>query len=455
MCFFKIYKKEFNMRTVAKYAFSLLSLFLVAGFGFAQTKLTVACWWMNDPVRAANMQTAIVEFQKLYPKVQVEALILDGTKYWDKLYLDIANDSEADIVAVDTGAGISSYDQTRPGGAFLALDKYIKGYVLKDGTSLEKDILFLNATQRSGQTIALPFINFYAQNTVYRKSVLKAAGIDPKKLETWSGQLEVAKALTKADASGKRTTFGFAHPTTAKDVLTRWFTMPYLWTAGGGIFPLEKGPYTPDRLIFNSKENIKAFEYLLSINKAAGPTGDRRYYDDIRPLFLTGDVAFMQAAIWTMSSIETDMMPAGAFTSDLAFAPFPTYDLDGQKRAPIYESWGNPLAISSKSKHPKEAFDFIAYMHSIEVQKREGVAASPVNKKALPFYNSVKPKQGEFVAMATKYEMRIVPDIPQWNEFEGVIRQTFNSILVGAQTPKEALDEGQAEMVKILQAKKK
>lgn len=415
--------------------------------------IKIATWWMNDPVRAKNMETSIQEFQKLYPKVTVEALVIPNEKYWDKLYLDIGNDSEADVVALDTGAGITSYDNTRPGGAFLPLDKYIKGYTLKDGTSLEKDILFLNQVQRNGQTIALPFISFYAENTVYRKSVFKAAGIDPKKLETWTGQMEVAKALTKTDASGKRIHFGFAHPT-ANDVLTRWWTMHYLWTAGGGIFPGEKGPYTPDRLIFNSKENVKALQYLVDINKAAAPAGDRKYYDDLRPLFNSGDLDVIQSAIWTISTFQSDMKPAGAFDSDLAMAPFPAYDLDGQRKPPIYVTWGNPLAISSKSKHPKEAFDFIAYLHSVEVQKREGAAASPVNKKALPFYSKLNPVQGKFVDMAVKYEMRNVPDIPQWNEFETVLKQAFNSALVGAQTPQEALDDGQAELVRILKTKK-
>ncbi len=420
----------------------------------APVKIKIATWWMNDPVRAKNMEQSIREFEKLNPNVKVEALVVPNGTYWDKLYLDIANDNEADIVAVDTGAGISSYDSTRPGGAFIPLDDYIKGYKLKDGTDLEKDILFLRNVQRNGKTIAMPFISFYAANTLYRKSALKAAGIDPKKLETWTGQLEAAKALTKSDATGKRIHFGFGHPT-ADDVLTRWWTMHYLWTAGGGIFPEEKGPYTPDRLIFNCPENVKALQYLVDLNKAAAPSGDRKYFDDLRPLFNSGDLDLLQAAIWTISNFQNEMKPEGSFVNDLGMAPFPAYDLDGARKAPIYVMWGNPLAISSVSKHPKEAFDFIAYLHSIEVQKREGAAASPVNKKALPYYSKLNPVQGKFVDMAVKYQMRNVPDIPQWNEFETVLKRTFNSILVGAQTPKEALDEGQADLVRILKSAKK
>jgi multiple sugar transport system substrate-binding protein len=408
-------------------------------------------WWMNDPIRGKNVEIACEEFNKQNPGVVVEPKTITSDSYWDQLYLDIASDSEADIVAVDTGAGITSYDSARPGGAFIALDKYIKGYVLKDGTSLEKDILFLNQTQRNGQTIALPYISFYAANTVYRKSVMKEAGIDPKKLETWSGQLEAAKALVK-QGNGTPERYGFGHPT-AVDVLTRWWTMHYLWTAGGGIFPMEKGPYTADRLIFNCKENVKALEYLVKLNKAAAPVGDRKY-SDLWPLFENGSLATMQAALWTLSNLQQDMKPAGSFESDLAMAPFPVYDLDGQKRPPVYTTWGNPLAVSSVSKHPKEAFDFIAFMHSVEVQKRDCIAASPVNKKVLPYYSKLYPAQGAYVNTAIKYEMRSVPDIPQWGQFEVILTQTFNAALVGAKTPQEALDWGQAELVKILNTKK-
>jgi ABC-type glycerol-3-phosphate transport system substrate-binding protein len=64
------------------------------------------------------------------------------------------------------------------------------------------------------------------------------------------------------------------------------------------------------------------------------------------------------------------------------------------------------------------------------------------------------PVQGAYVNTAIKYEMRSVPDIPQWGQFEVILTQAFNSALVGAKTPKEALDWGQAELVKILNTKK-
>jgi len=417
--------------------------------GTGEVNLVFSNWWMSDPIRGKNMEAACQMFSEIYPNVKVSAPIVSSDKYWDQLYLDIASSSEGDVIAVDTGAGIISYDRARPGGTFIGLDDYIKGYVLPDGTKLEEDILLLDQMKRDGRTVALPYIWFVAENTAYRKSVLKDAGIDPAQLETWSGLMKAAEQLTvDTNGDGAVDQYGFAHPV-KQEVLTRWWTMHYLWTAGGGIFPNEEGPYTAERLIFNCEENVKALEYLIELNKKAAPAGDRGF-NDSRPMFESGELAMIQAALWTVGNFSADLKPEGAFENDLAFAPFPKYNLEGEEKDPVYVSWGNPLGISSKSKHPEEAFDFIAFMHSEKVQRMVSTTAAPTNKRVLDWYKSENPIRGDFLDLSLQYEMRIVPDIPQWNQFDLIIQQAFSAALLGASTPQEALDWGQQELKNIL-----
>ncbi|HUX52383.1 MAG TPA: sugar ABC transporter substrate-binding protein [Spirochaetia bacterium] len=399
-------------------------------------------WWYSDPVRGPNVTWEIQEFEKTHPNIKVVPAAISSTAYWDQIPLDIASGTEGDIVTLDTGAGMNQYYNQRPGGAFVDLKPYIKGYTLPDGTNLEKDIVLLDQMDRNGKTIALPFLWFAAPDTAYRKSDLKNAGIDPSQLTTWSGYENAAKALAK---DGK---YGFGQPD-SQDVLSRWWLMNWLWTAGGGIFPDEKGPYTADRLIFNSQANIYALTYLKRLIDEAGPSGQKSY-PELEALFANGNLATMQIALWGVGNLQKNMKPAGSFESDLGLAPFPSLTLDGVTHKPVYVAWGNPLALSTLSKNPKAAFEFMAFLDSKAVQERETVAAAPVNTLVMPWYKEHFPVQYTFLNDARKYTFRIVPDIANWNQWDHVIQESLNAALLGTKSVKDALDWGQQQMIQLL-----
>jgi len=431
----------------------VFSLSAGAGAENEVVHLTYTNWYMvsgaAEGTGSYNWEKAIKMFNDQNPGIEVTVEYVTTGAYWNKLILGIVNNTEADIILLDNTM-VNSYNDARPGGAFLPLDDYIKGYTLPDGTNLESDLIGGHA-KSNGKIITLPFLNLYTPVTIYRKSVLKEAGIDPKMLTTWSGQLEAAKKLIRdLNGDGKIDRYGFAHPTSAQSVLTRWWTMNYLWTAGGGIFPEEEGPYTADRLIFNCDANVKALEYLVEINAVAAPKGDLDFLTGIESWFANGELALAQTALWGVRNLKAGMKPEGSFEDDLGFAPFPAYDLDGKVKEPISSMWGEALAISSRCKYPKEAFDFVAFVLSQEMQKLFTVKASPANKKILPWWREVYSIQGKYIDQVMQYETRICPDIPNWQEFEVILAQAFNSALIGAKTPKEALDWGQGELVKIL-----
>jgi multiple sugar transport system substrate-binding protein len=404
--------------------------------------------WFNQDLRGQLIAKNVEEFQKLHPNIVIEPSAMTNEAYWDRLTLDIASNSEGDIITLDTGAGMSGYHMQRPGGAFLALDDYIKGYVLPDGTSLEKDIMFLDQMKRNGKTIALPFISYVFQETAFRKSALQKANVKPEDLSTWEGFKTAVAKLTVKDDKGKVVQYGFGFPSHG-EVLSRWWLMNWLWTAGGGIFPNEQPPYTADRLIFNSKENVFALQYLKDLLENYCPPGEKSALE-LLAMFNKGSVATFQIALWTLGNLENDMEPVGSYNTDLDYVAFPTARVDGQNKDPVYVSWGNPVAVSSRSKHPKEAFEFVAFLHSEEAQKRESVVAAPTNRRVMPYYEQKFPHQAKFIKICADGKFRNVPDIPQWNQFDHIVQEAAKSALLGVKTPKEALDWGQEEMAKIL-----
>lgn len=399
--------------------------------------------WFDAETHETELKPIIEEFEKTHPGVHIELAAISNENYWDRLALDIASNAEGDIITLDTGAGLESYYSQREGGAFINLDDYIKGYVLDDGTRLEEDIYMIDSVKKDGHVVALPYIMFSAPMTAYRISALEEAGIDPQQLSTWEGYLEAAKALTKdTDGDGVVDQYGWGHPTYV-ETLSRWWHMHWLWTAGGGIFPNEEGPYTADRLIFNCEENVRAVTFLKEMLDATAPSG-LKTVTDIHAMFANGSVATCQMAVWTLANFQA--MMGDQYDTDLGMMPFPS---DGDNE-PVLVSWGNPLAISSNCEHPDEAFDFIAFLHSKYAQKLAMRRAAPTNKLVYDDYAEVNPKQAEFIQNCQNYEMRIVPDILQWNEFDRIVQQSISDALLGTKSVQEALDWGQQEMIKAL-----
>ena len=419
--------------------------------GSKEDEKIVLTWyqWFDATAHETELMPMIKEFEKLNPNVTVELAAIPNEAYWDRLALDIASGVEGDIVTLDTGAGLMGYYSQRPEGAFIPLDEYIDGYVLPDGTRLEEDVLLIDSVKVNGDVVALPYIMFSAPMTVYRKSVLEKAGVKPEDLMTWSGYYEAAKKLTQdTDGDGKIDSYGFGHPAFA-ETISRWWHMHWLWTAGGGIFPNEAPPYTVDNLIYDEQENVAAIKFLKKMLDETAPAGQKTV-SELHSMFANGALATVQIATWTLGNFEA-MMSEEDYMNDIGMVPFPAYDLDGAQKAPIYTSWGNPLAISSNSEHPQEAFDFIAFMHSKAAQKLAMRRASPTNKLVYDDFAQIKPKQAEFVQKAQEFEQRIVPDIVQWNQFDRIIQESIKSALLGTTSVEKALSQGQEEMVKALQ----
>ena len=397
--------------------------------------------WYTEAEQQRFIMPAIEKFEQENPNIKVTPVYMQNVNYFKQLAVDIAANNEADICTVDTGDGFRAYYNIRKGGAFLPLDERIAGYELSDGTKLEEvDLVY--SSQVDGKTIALPWFTYAAPVTIYRKSLLKEAGVDPADLEQWDTYYEAVKKLTMdRDNDGKTDVYGFAHQTEGS-VLIRWWTLHWFWQLGGGIYPNEEGPYTADRLIWNSDANVEAGEYLLKMIKDASPKGKYTVNDALQ-LFANGTVATMQATTWCFESLE-NMMKAEDYQDDIGLAYFPSY---GEK-PPITITWGNPVAISSNTKHPDEAFKLIAFLHGEYAQRL--LTRVPVNKVAREQYAKEYPYQAKTLNMVLEDEQRMVPDIVEWRDLVNVIHRSLEDAFLGTKSVKAALDWGQSEMQKIM-----
>jgi len=239
-------------------------------------------------------------------------------------------------------------------------------------------------------------------------------------------------------------------PSTA-EAISRWWHQLWLWTAGGGFFRNEAPPYTAENVIFDCPANLFALEYLVDLKRKAFAPGVRDPFQ-IQELFYNSSLSMFLGASWAIHMVETNMPPQ-IYEEDVDIFPIPSAYYQGKLRPPVLVAWSTPLAISSRSKHPDTAWEFIAFLNSEEIQ-REWITrvSSPVNKEVLDssWYKTSFPKIGAFMNLSREFEWRITPNIAQWNEIDKVVQEAVKSAYVEVKSPKEALDWGQAEIVKIM-----
>ena len=399
-------------------------------------------FWASEKELDLFCRPAISEFEKENPNIHINLIFIQNTDYFKQLAVDIAANNEADIITLDTGDGLSAYYNIRKGGSFLPLENYLKGYVLDDGTKLE-DVDLIDSVKKDGHVVALPWFTFAAPVTIYRKSLLQEAGVDSAELsKSWDSYYKACKKLTQdKNGDGKTDVYGFSHQTEGS-VLLRWWTMHWLWENGGGIFPKEEGPYTADRLIWNSPENVAACEYLKKMITECGPSGKYTVNDALN-MFANGSVATMQATTWCFANLKA-MMDENSYNNDIGLAYFPN---NGEK-TPVNVTWGNPLAISTNCKHPDEAFKFIAFMHGKYAQSLQ--TNVPVNREARMEYAKKNPYQAKTLDMVLEGELRQVPDIVQWRELDNIVNKSCEDAFLGTKSVKDALDWGQKEMQAVM-----
>lgn len=304
-------------------------------------------FWRNSGNNAENTayERLAADFMEKHPSIKITMTPFPYSDYDTKLRTSIAAGNPPDIMAVDA-PNLASYAQA---GALLPLtDQFKKDGNLEDipKTTMEgytyKDDIFLAPLTES--SIAM----------FYNKKLFEAAGIplpsrNPDEAWTWEQVLDAALKINDPENGiyGIDPAQGFQNAGA-----TAYFKYPIIWQFGGDVMNAEgtsaKGyldsPETKRALTFYSelftKYKVASFEYPVD----AFPN---------RKLGITID------GTWSLSHIA-EKFPDFKLGEDFDVAPLPK----GIRQAVANGSWA--LGISSKSKHPEEAWLFVNWMTGYE-----------------------------------------------------------------------------------------
>ena len=273
----------------------------------------------------AGTQQAVERYAAAYQAAKVTVQWVPGD-YDTKVASSLLTNSGPDVFEAGNGPNI---DQIQ-GGQVVALDG-----VLGDAASDFTQSLVQRMTYK-GKLYAVPQV-IDMQLLVYRKSLLKAAGVTPP--ETFDDLVAAAKKLTTSDVKGL-----FLGNDGGVGVMGG----PALWSVGADYLT------TDNKVGFDDPNVAKALTGLHSLFTSGSLLlGAPADWSD--PSALTQELTAMQwTGLWTLPVLQKSL------GDDFGVLPWPKFSASvGAPSVPI-GAYGS--AVSAKSKNPDAAKAFVKYL---------------------------------------------------------------------------------------------
>jgi ABC-type glycerol-3-phosphate transport system substrate-binding protein len=297
-----------------------------------------------------------------------------------------------------------------------------------------------------------------------RAASLRAAGLDPNRaprtideLDRYAAALNVVQTTPDGRTQIKSAGYLTMEPGWYLAYTDFWF--------GGHLYDEKTG-----KLTLTSPEMIQAFRWIQSFSKHLGKdamtdfTSGLGQFASAQNGFLTGNVVMEQQGPWMANYIET-LRPS---MNRWHFPKAQEKGMSLEKRRENYE-WGvvpfpssvpgvndatfadfDALVIPRGARHPKEAFEFIAYVNRQDVMEKLcslHCKNSPLRKVSAAFIqNHPNPYIDVFQRLAASPHAQGVPPVPIWPEVADELSNTAQRVYLLQATPEQALADAQARL---------
>lgn len=274
-----------------------------------------------------------------------------------------------------------------------------------------------------GKRYGMPWI-LDTKYLFYNKEILEKAGIkNPPK--TWAELTEQAKTIKDKGLLATPIAWSWSQ---AEAAICDYAT---LVSAYGGSFIKDGKP------VFQSGGGLDALNYMVDSYKSGltNPNSKEFLEEDVRRVFQNGEAAF--ALNWTymynMANDPKDSKVAGK----VGVVPAP--GIDGKSAvSAVNGSMG--LGVTSTSKHPDEAWKYIAFMTSQQTQNQYAKLSLPI--WASSYADPAVSKGQEELIAAAKQSLAVMyprPTTPKYQELSTVLQQAVQESLLGQAKPEDAL----------------
>lgn len=393
-------------------------LLLLSGCGGGETEgggpVTLSALFMKQAAYSdADVKNMTEQFQKQNPNIKVNLTFVAYEALHDKI-VSAAPAGTYDTVLVDV---------IWP--AEFASKKMIVDITDRFPES-ERSKIFdgaLKTTEYQGSYYGVPWI-LDTKYFFYNKEMLKEAGIAPP--DTWDAVVEAARALKSQGVVEYPLVWSWAQ---AEALMCDYTT---LLGAYGGRFFDEGG-----RPAFNTGGGLQALEFMRMTldEKLSNPASTESLEEDVRRIISQGEAAM--ALNWTYMFALANDPNESQVAGQIEIAHTPA----GPAGAPgVNGSMG--IAVSNGSQNQDEAWRYIQFMTSQEVQNQYAKLSLPIWKSSYEEQEVVDAlPQVVPVAKEQLNDMILRPIVPQYNEVSQDMQVEIQRALTGDKTPKQALDD--------------
>nr|WP_256988846.1 sugar ABC transporter substrate-binding protein [Bacillus sp. EB106-08-02-XG196] len=303
---------------------------------------------LANPAFNQAYEEMIAAFEAKHPTIKINMQSMHwGNEYELRLRTELAAGNHPDIMAIDS-PNLALYANS---GSLLSMDSFMKKEgniddipegVLKGLTY--KDEIYLAPIVES--SIAL----FYNMN-LFREAGIPFPSGNPDHPLTWEEVLEIAKKINNPakGVTGIDPAQGFN-----VGEGPAYFKMPILWQFGADVI-------SPDgstaQGYLNSPEALEALQFYQDLYRKHGVASV-----EMPPTpFETDKLGMTVLGSWAISELQ--QTPGFVLGEDYGVAPLP------KGKHQVVPNGGWALGISSKTKHPEEAWEFVKFATGYEGSK--------------------------------------------------------------------------------------
>ncbi|MEN3186312.1 MAG: extracellular solute-binding protein [Atribacterota bacterium] len=395
--------------------------------GMALGKVAISGLFMKQAgYQESDIRAMTEEFLKQNPDIEVNLSFVAYEELHDKI-----------VVAAASGAG--TYDVILVDCIWPA--EFAEAGWLLDVTDWlapeDREDIFpevLSSVTYKGRLYGMPWLNDW-QYFFYNKKML--ADIGGKEPQYWPEVMEYAEKMKAQgiveypiiDAWGQ-----------GEAVVIQW--LQYVSAMDGKLFDEAGNP------VMNQGKPLQALQFMVDNMKKGlfNPACIESFYEEVRRVFSAGQAAF--GLNWTyMYNLAND--PAESqIAGDAVLAVIPGFP-DGRRSATCNGGMG--LSILNTSKYPNEAWKYVTYLASREVQKKYSQNALPIWKSLYDDPELIA-QQPEVIKVA-KEQIRYVFDRPQvswYSQFSLLLSEELQAALTGGKTPEKAMADAVARSKEVM-----
>lgn len=407
----------------------------------ADTKIT---FWNNwDGSRAAQLRSTLDEFERRNPGIKVENVTLSSDTTAQRMLTALASGAVPDLYMTQA----NDFPRWASLGALQPIDAFVQ----KDGMDLDK-VFFKSSIEGSkwdGKLIQFPFKVPTSLMIWYNKKLFQQAGLDPNNPpKTWEQLEDAARKTTIADGNvikqlGINICLNCNTGAGSENTFIEWLSR----NNGDVLTADAKKP------AFNSPAGLETLKWMQGF--AERTTGNwsnavRQFgttWKDLRPAFYTGRMAMVMDGPFLYNIIGND---APQMLDDIGVFLAP---VNGQnpKARERYLAYGVPgYGIPKGAKNPDAAWKLLKFIaaddagacHFFRLQKRADTPLRDCKTEVPAGFAKVFAENGDLVE---------APQAPaSFQQIHVRLQQMQESVLLGKQTPEEALKAAEADVAQIL-----